>query len=136
MPFVVDASISIAWVIGDEISPAAEAARQRLAWDDACAPSLWWFEVRNVILLSERRGRLTRQRADGALAYLHRQPVALDHAADETGLLHLARAHGLTAYDAAYLELAQRLGVPLASLDRALLTAARAIGVERVEPAK
>jgi predicted nucleic acid-binding protein len=90
------------------------------------------LEVRNVVLLSERRGRLTRQRADGALAYLRRAPVALDHAPGETRLLDLARAHQLTAYDAAYLELAQRMGVPLASSDRSLAAAARAIGIETV----
>ena len=130
MPFVVDASVSIALVIGDEVSPEADAARQRMLWDDALAPSHWWFEVRNVVLMNERKGRLTRDRAEGALTFLRLQPVSLDHDADEVRLLDLARAHKLTAYDAAYLEVAQRLAIPLASHDRALNRAARAIGVE------
>jgi predicted nucleic acid-binding protein len=134
MPFVVDASVSIAWVIGDEASPAADAARQRLLHDDAFAPSLWWFEVRNVVLINERSGRLARERADGALTYLRRQSIVLDHAADEKRLLDLARAHRLTVYDATYLELAQRLAAPLASLDRRLVAAARTIGIATVAP--
>ena len=134
MPFVVDASVSIAWVIGDEVNAAADAARQRLLHDDAFAPSLWWFEVRNVVLMSERKGRLTRDRADGALAYLRRQSIVLDHAAEDSSLLDLARAHRLTVYDATYLELARRMAVPLASLDRRLVAAARAVGVEALAP--
>ncbi len=135
MPFVVDALVSIAWVIGDEVSPAADAARQRLLHDDAVAPSLWWFEVRNVVLVNERKGRLSRDRAEGALALLRRQPVTLDHAADEERLLDLARVHRLTVYDASYLELAHRLAAPLSSLDRRLVAAASAAGVQTVEPA-
>lgn len=134
MPFVIDASVSIAWVIGDETSPTADAARQRLLHDDAFAPSLWWFEVRNVMLMSERKGRLTRDRADGALAHLRRQSIVLDHATDERRLLDLARTHRLTVYDATYLELAQRLTVPLASLDQQLVAAARTVGVELLPP--
>lgn len=133
MAFVLDASVAIAWILTDERSPIAEAAGRRLSEEDAFVPTLWWFEVRNVVLMHERRGRLPLSRANGALALLRQQPVVLDHPVDDIRVITLAREHRLTVYDAAYLELAQRRGLDLATLDRELTLAARSTGVACLE---
>ena len=89
-------------------------------------PGLWWFELRNVFIVNERRGRIDQATTRRALGLLASLPVQLDHAANETVLLALARWHRLTVYDAAYLELARREGLPLATLDDMLARAAQA----------
>jgi predicted nucleic acid-binding protein len=131
MPFVADASIALAWAF-DEVHPNAVAARERLRIDEAVVPSLWWFEVRNGLVIGERRGRLTEQHTARFLRDIARLPIKVDQAPDETMLLALARRHRLSAYDAAYLELARREGQTLATLDRALFDAARAEGIRLV----
>ena len=78
---------------------------------------------------SERRGPIDPARTALALSLLRGLPIRVDTATDEELLLYLSRRHGLTAYDAAYFELALRLGLPLASLDEALVRAAGAEGV-------
>jgi predicted nucleic acid-binding protein len=93
-------------------------------------PTLWWFEVRNTLIVNERRGRLTEADTHALLHGLSRLGLVVDHAPDEALVLALARRHRLTVYDAAYLELAQRRHLPLATLDKALLTAARAGGIQ------
>jgi predicted nucleic acid-binding protein len=95
-------------------------------------PSLWLVEVTNVLAMAERHGRLDAARVDGFLEGLLALPVDLDHG--EPGVLgpalvRIARAQRLTAYDAAYLELAMRLGLPLATQDASLQTAAERVGV-------
>lgn len=130
MPFVLDASVTLAWVFEDEDRPSAARALDRMRTDEAHVPGLWWYEVRNALIVSERRGRLTETDALVFLRALKRLPVGLDHFADEAQVLALARRHGLTAYDAAYLELAQRESMALATLDGHL---ARAAGAERVQ---
>ena len=132
MPFVVDASVSIEWLMPDESSALAEHALECLDGDEALAPGLWWFEVRNALLSAERRTRLTQDQTDAALAKLRRLPITMDHGVDDAVLMSLARRWRLTVYDAAYLELAQRLGLPLATLDRDLAKAADAAGVSRL----
>jgi len=87
---------------------------------------LWWCELRNVLVLGERRGRLTERQTVRFLRELSQLSTTLDATPDETGLMALARRHRLTVYDAAYLELALREQVPLATLDGALPDAARA----------
>jgi predicted nucleic acid-binding protein len=89
------------------------------------APSLWWFETRNVIMVNWRRGRIDAEKAEKALKFLAQLPIELDHAANESVLVSLVRTRGLTVYDAAYLELAKRRGVALATLDEALKRAAK-----------
>ena len=96
------------------------------------APSLWWFEMRNIFISNERRGRPDGEKTNRALALLSDLPIQLDQAPDSTAQLELARRHRLSAYDAAYLELAQRLNLPLASLDQELCAAATAVGVELI----
>lgn len=129
MAFVLDASIVLDWAFPDESHPAAEAAARLLEDEEALVPALLWFEVRNGLLAGERRGRLTRARVTAFLAKLALLPLTADRAPDEAVLLDLARAHGLTVYDAAYLELACRHGAKLATLDRQLIAAAPAVGV-------
>ncbi|KUR75293.1 type II toxin-antitoxin system VapC family toxin [Novosphingobium sp. Fuku2-ISO-50] len=129
MPFVVDASVAACWLLPDEGNARAQAAFARFPGDTAIAPSLWWFEMRNIFISNERSGRIDGARSSRALALLNGLPIRLDHQPDDTVLMALARAHQLTAYDAAYLELALRESVPLATLDDALLRAAHAEGV-------
>jgi predicted nucleic acid-binding protein len=129
MTFVVDASVTMSWYLAEEASAAAQAAFERLGAADATAPVLWWFEVRNALVVNERRGRLDMAATVGILAHLEGLPIRLD--ADQEGdtVLALARGHRLTVYDASYLELALRLDAPLATLDQQLARAARAARV-------
>jgi predicted nucleic acid-binding protein len=124
MALVLDASITLAWAF-QEVEPTASEARERLRREDAVVPSLWWFEVRNGLVMGERRRLLTEQRSGRFLRDLGRVTLIVDGIPDETAVLTLARRHRLTVYDAAYLELAQRQALPLATLDGELATAAR-----------
>lgn len=133
MPFVVDASVAACWLLPDERHPVATLARNRLVADFALVPRIWWFEMRNLLLVNERRGRLDPADSDRAIAILRRLPIEFDQQIDESSLLAIARARRLTAYDAAYLEVARREGLPLATLDATLAAAARAEGVALVE---
>jgi predicted nucleic acid-binding protein len=126
MPFVVDASVAACWLMPDERHPVAEAAYGRIAHDSAVTPVLLWYELRNIFIVSERRGRLDVTKTARALRLLKGLPVTIDTNVDEDALMHLARQHRLTVYDAAYLELALRKGLELATLDAALAAAARA----------
>ena len=129
MPFVLDASVALVWAFTDEQHPTAKLAFERIRIDGACVPSLWWFEVRNILIVNERRRRLTEADTTEFLRKLSHLSVAIDRTPEEARLLALCRRHGLSVYDAAYLELAQREGLPLATLDVQLLRAAR---VEKV----
>ncbi len=132
MPFVVDASIAACWALRDEQHPFADAARTRVADDSAIAPVLWWFEIRNIIVVKERVGRITEADATTFLDWMTRLGISLDRSPESSELLRLARKHKLTAYDAAYLELAMRQRIPLATLDKNLAGAAEAEGVTLV----
>ena len=94
--------------------------------ESALAPSLWWFEMRNALIQGERRGRFTETRSARFLRFISRLAITLDRAPDEGRVLALARRHRLTVYDAAYLELAVREALPLATLDAELAAAAQA----------
>jgi predicted nucleic acid-binding protein len=136
--FVVDASVAMAWCFEDESTPFTEAILERLATDRAQAASIWPYEVANVLLGAERRGRITQSQALRFLELLRALPISVDH--EGTGrawseTLALGRAHGLTAYDSAYLELAARNDLPLATQDVRLLRACRDIGVVVIAPA-
>ena len=134
MPFVLDASVVGCWCFQDENDARADAAWDLLERDreSALVPLQWWFEIRNVALHGERRGRLTEDYNSRFFRILER--FAIDYAAlpDHADVMTLARRHKLTFYDAAYLELAQREAIPLATLDKELVTAARAEGVPLV----
>jgi predicted nucleic acid-binding protein len=128
MPFVLDASVAAAWLFPDEEGTATQAA-VRLVDDTALVPALFWFEIRNVLLVGERRGRIGAADTARFLARLDGLPLEVDHAASSAVLLDLARTRALSAYDAAYLELAHRRAASLATLDRRLAAAATAEGV-------
>jgi predicted nucleic acid-binding protein len=129
MPFVLDASVTACWAFRDEDHPRADHALQRMRDDEAVAPILWWFELRNILVVNERRKRLTEADSSAFLRDLSRLGITLDRLPEESEVLRLARAHRLSVYDAAYLELAQRKGVSLATLDEDLIRAAHAEGV-------
>ncbi len=126
MPFVVDASVAACWIMPDERHATAERAFARIARDPIIAPSLWWFELRNILIVNERRGRIDPAKSAKALRLLAALPVTIDTDVDEEALMQLARRRRLTIYDAAHLELALRKRYPLATLDVALANAARA----------
>ena len=129
MPFVIDASITACWAFDDEDHPVAVLALERIRTDEARVPSLWWFEIRNTLIVNERRGRLTEADVAAFLRGVSRLGVTVDRAPDEATVLALARRHRLTVYDASYLELARREGIPLATLDTEL---AKAAGAEKL----
>jgi predicted nucleic acid-binding protein len=129
MLMVVDASVTISWYLADEATATTQSILQRLGESEAIAPVLWWFEIRNVLLVNERRGRLHVTQTAAILAHLARLPITLDRDPAGDAVLALARAHRLTFYDATYLELALRRAAPLATLDRRLAAAARTVTV-------
>ena len=129
MPFVLDASIAACWAFDDEDHPTAALALERIRTDEAHVPSLWWFEIRNTLVVNERRKRLSESDTAAFLRSIAALRLTVDREPDDAGLLALARRHKLTVYDAAYLELAQRKALALATLDTALALAARAESV-------
>jgi len=131
MPFVLDASIVHAWAF-DEQQPLADRVRERMRSDLAFVPSIWWYEVRNGLIMAERRRRLTEDQTNAFLRRVARFRVTIGGLPDEGALILLSRRHRLTFYDAAYLELALREGLDLATLDNELADAARAAGVSLI----
>lgn len=133
MPFVLDCSLTMAWVFPDEATDATNALRESLVNDMAIVPVLWPMEVGNVLLVATRKGRIRVQdwkRIQGDLASL---PIEIDAETPERvwqAIIPLAYKHKLSAYDAAYLELAARFKLPLATLDKELRTACRAAKVK------
>lgn len=118
----------------DEHSTLAAAVLDAIQDEGAIVPAQFWFEVRNVLVMSERRGRITPIQTHTFLAELDAQPIEIEPLPPEAALLNLARKHGLTVYDAAYLELAQRKSAPLATLDHALVIAATNEGITLFKP--
>jgi predicted nucleic acid-binding protein len=128
--YVLDASIAACWCFEDEHDPRADAAAALLlASVSAIAPLIFWFEVRNVVLMGMRRGRTSEASMIEWLARMKRAPITLDTLPAADLVFSLAQRHRLTFYDAAYLELAQREKVALATLDQALARAASAEAV-------
>ena len=132
--FVLDCSVAVAWLLEDERVPAADALLDRFdGGGQAVVPSFWRLELGNVLAGAERRNRIGATGIARCLGILARLPNVADAQTDERALreiLALARREHLTTYDAAYLELAMRLGLPLATLDRRLARAARRAGVD------
>ena len=94
MPFVIDASIAACWVLPDERDPVAERAFARLVNDFVVAPALWWFELRNLMIVNERRGRLDVVMSTKALGLIDSLPLVIDHEADGDLLINFWRAAG------------------------------------------
>ena len=132
--FVVDASVAAAWLLDDEEEVLADAALVRLETDVALVPQFWHLEVRSALLGAERRGRIGVDEVDERLRRLGELPVRTDTEPHIGTAFALARTHGLSMYDAVYLELAQRSDAPLATLDKALARAAGAAGLALTEP--
>jgi predicted nucleic acid-binding protein len=133
MAFVLDASVTVCWGLEDEDDAVADLALQRLELESAYVPSVWWFEVRNVLLINERRKRIAERDTVTFCRALSAMKIEVDHSFVEEAILALARVHRLTVYDASYLELALRRALPLATLDRQLQAAARRVGVPLIE---
>ena len=127
--FVLDASVTMAWILDDEDSPEADAALARVRPGGAVVPYFWHIEIRNGLLLAQRRNLIAPARARLRLAGLDALPIETDDALDFNAAYNLAQTHGLTFYDAIYLELAIRRNAMLATLDNALSRAANAAGL-------
>lgn len=129
---VLDCSVSGAWLFEDETSAYAEAVLDKLAsGNQALAPTIWALEVSNMLLVGELRGRVTETQSTAFWETLKALPILVDDRAPMTslaGIIALGREHRLSSYDAAYLELAVRNAVPLATLDNKLADAAKASG--------
>ena len=130
---MVDASVTLAWFFEDERDHHHDALLERTAWEPVVVPAHWWLEVVNGARIGERRGRARPEDT----AKLEERIALMDVQTEESNgprtfsrVLPLARRYGLTLYDAAYVELAERRALPLATLDGDLASAARLMGVE------
>lgn len=133
MSFVLDCSVAMSWVFPDEATEDTDQLRESLVAGRAFVPALWPIEVANVLLVATRRRRIDRDEWPRITRNLGALPIVIDSVStsriwDE--VLDVASAHRLSAYDAMYLELAIRMQLPLATLDRALAAAGRVAGVE------
>jgi predicted nucleic acid-binding protein len=132
MAFVLDNSIVLAWCFEDEASPSTDHVLAALEDDVALVPPIWPLEVSNALCQAERRKRLSAADTMRFTELLRALPIVVEDARLDraTGpVLELARAHQLSCYDASYLELAMREGIPLATLDKSLRTVAERLGV-------
>lgn len=133
MAFVLDCSVTMAWIFPDEASVSTDLLRESLVEDSAFVPALWPVETGNVLLMATRRGRIAKDDWQQIRENLKALPINIDPVSTDRvwgAVLDLADTHRISAYDAMYLELALRLRLPLATLDRELAAAARASGVE------
>ena len=129
---VLDSSIALSWCFEDDASAETDALVERVRAEGAIVPGLWYLELGNVLLQAEKRGRIAAGDVATRLELIAELPIAADHETTARAwreILTLARSEGLTSYDATYLELAVRRGVPLLTRDNALADAARRLGV-------
>lgn len=132
MSVVIDSSVALTWCFEDEASPRSDVLFECVRDDGAFVPALWHLELANVLVQAEKRGRISAGDIAVRLELIAELPITTDHAMAARAwreILTLARAERLTAYDAAYLELAMRKGLPLSSRDAALVAAARRVGI-------
>jgi predicted nucleic acid-binding protein len=135
MSFVLDASMTMSWCFANEITPYSQSILAALLSSYAEVPALWSFEVVNISAINERKKRITSLGSDEFLQTLAGLDIRIEQAtppADGKVLLPLVRRYGLSAYDAAYLELTKRRGLPLATFDKELINAAPQEGVALV----
>ena len=129
--FIVDASVAAVWIFEDESHPIADIALAEIrGGGSAIVTGHWHIEVRNALLMGERRGRIAEEYIGDRLAFLNGLSVQTDTDPNLDAVFQLARLYNLTMYDAMYLELALRQELPLATLDRRLAQAASEAGVE------
>ena len=132
MAFVLDASIALSWCFNDEASPETWKLLERLEQETAFVPSLWPLEIGNILVMAERRKRISYAHLVQCLELMDGLPIQID---EETAhyafreIISLAHAEKLTSYDASYLELAMRLGLALATKDKALAKVAKKLGI-------
>lgn len=132
MRFVLDCSIAISWCLVDENDHYANAILAMMPDSEAYVPGIWSLEIANTLLVAERRNRITTEQSDLAIALLQSLLIHIDESTNNYALsstLLLGRQESLAAYDAAYLELALRLQLPIATLDSRLAEAAIRCGV-------
>jgi predicted nucleic acid-binding protein len=130
--FVVDASVALAWCFADEATPTILALLDRITDEPVEAPALWHLELANALVVAERKGRIAPARTSEFIALIDGLPILIDEQMPTRilgSVLDLARSEKLSAYDASYLELAMRRGLPLATKDTDLTEAARRVGV-------
>ena len=133
MAFVLDCLVTMAWIFHDEATEATDRLREALLDTRAFVPALWPIEIANALLAATRRGRVAQDEWPGIRAHLDALPIEVDPVSASrtwSAALDLANAHALSVYDAMYLELAVRMQMPLATLDRTLLGAAQSAGVD------
>jgi predicted nucleic acid-binding protein len=129
---ILDSSVTLAWLYSDELTPATQKVFDQVVTAGARVPSLWRLEVANSLQGGMRRGRISKEFRDKALTDLGLLDIAIDSDTDTfawSATLGLAERYDLTLYDAAYLELAQRFELPLATLDQELHAAGSALGL-------
>jgi predicted nucleic acid-binding protein len=129
---VIDSSAALSWCFEDEATPESDALFERVRDQGAVVPGLWHLEVANILLQAEKRGRITAGDVATRLELIAELPIATDSETTARAcreILALARAEGLTTYDATYLELAMRRGLPLQTKDETLVAAAERTGV-------
>jgi predicted nucleic acid-binding protein len=131
MRFVLDASIAITWAMRDEDHPLADLAFLELQSGSAIVPSIFWYEVWNILVLNERRNRILPDDSAQFLHDLEQFSIGLDFSRG-SHIMDLSRKYKLSVYDAAYLAAAQSNRLPLATLDKPLEAAALAAGVPLV----
>jgi predicted nucleic acid-binding protein len=129
MRFVLDASIAITWAMRDEDHPLADLAFLEIQSGTAIVPGIFWYEIRNILVLNERRNRIMPDDSTRFLAFLEQLSIDMDSPRNGTQVMDLSRKYNLSVYDAAYLALAMRERLPLATLDKDLRDAALAAGV-------
>ena len=135
MAFVLDCSVTMAWLFPDEANESTDALRESLVKDSAIVPVLWPIEVGNVLLDATRRGRISVDDWPHIREDLEALPIDIDLASYEKVLdtvLPLADKYGLSVYDAMYLELALRFSLPLATLDKKLIAVCNMAGVAAI----
>jgi len=134
--FVLDASVTMSWCFSDEAGPYTDSVLDRLRGMEAMVPTIWPLEIANILVVGERRQRLTEAQTTRFNALLQSLPITVDAGAIDRALgsiLELARTHNLSVYDAAYIDLAMMRGLPLATTDTRLSEAATRCGVPLVE---
>ncbi|MBW1671950.1 MAG: type II toxin-antitoxin system VapC family toxin [Deltaproteobacteria bacterium] len=137
--FVVDNSVVMAWCFQDEASQYADAILGSLEVSRAIVPSIWPLEVENVLLVAELRNRLSEADSARFIALLTELPITIEQESPERmmrEILALAREHQISSYDASYLDLAMRKGVPIATLDNGLIKASERSQVPIMKRAK
>ena len=132
MALVIDASIAAVWFLPDENDERADDILDRLNHENAVVPSLFWFEIRNILIKAHKRRRLNETGLRKAIAHLRNLPLDDQGSGNDSLILSLCLKEGLTAYDASYLALAMERGIPMVTADQALEAAAARNGVKAI----